>query len=647
MSQLDLETLLRQKLTLTGEGNVVGNDDTVTVTKQSAGDYAIQIGEFRLTLSPDELYRILAPTQVTITGSQVGVVGDHAHIEGGIHFYGPFARLKHWRKQHPWRFYPALLLTFLLILILGVAIAGAISPDIRQQLLLRGFWPRAFPKEREGEILVVIATFDYSENIYNTEAHDEIARAIETARDELDFSNLRVQVAPTRLAADDRAGAQALGDRYDASLVIWGADTGVRVTINFYNHKQPDFRAADVQIEETARTQIANPSEYAEFITQDLPGQIAFLSFFALGQSYYTEQAYAESAQVIEKAVSLLDEASAITGAAEAYFRLGWLYSLPLPDFEQAIANYDRAIDLNPAYTIAYNNRGNAHKALQDYQRAIADYDRAIDLNPQYAIAYNNRGNAYRALQDYQRAITDYDRAIDLNPEYAKAYNNRGIAYKDLQDYQQAIADYDRAIDLNPQYAEAYGNRGNAYKALQDYQRAIQDYDQVLALNPQDAKAYNNRGNTYKALQDYQQAIADYDRAIDLNPEYALAYNNRGNTYSALQDYQRAIADYDRAIALDPEYAVAYDNRGDAYKALQDYQRAVQDYAYAAELASHPLIYYKIARVYALQNQPDDACSWLEQSIALDTQARESAQTEPDFDPIRAVPCFQTLMNDE
>ena len=87
MSRPDLETLLRQNLTLTGDGNVVGNDDTVTVTRQSAGDYAIQIGELRLTLSPDELHRILAPTQVTITDSQVGVVGDHAHIEGGVHFH--------------------------------------------------------------------------------------------------------------------------------------------------------------------------------------------------------------------------------------------------------------------------------------------------------------------------------------------------------------------------------------------------------------------------------------------------------------------------------------------------------------------------------------------------------------------------------
>lgn len=108
---------------------------------------------------------------------------------------------------------------------------------------------------------------------------------------------------------------------------------------------------------------------------------------------------------------------------------------------------------------------------------------------------------------------------------------------------------------------------------------------------------------------------------------------------------EQAIANYDRTVDLNPVYTTAYNNCGNAYKALRDYQRTIQEYIYAAELTSHLFIYYQIARVYTLENQPGDACSWLEQSIALDTQARESAQTEPDFDPIRDAPCFQTLMN--
>jgi hypothetical protein len=57
-----------------------------------------------------------------------------------------------------------------------------------------------------------------------------------------------------------------------------GADTSVRVTVNYLNLKQPYFHAAEVQISETERTQLANPSAYARFVTSDLPGQLT-LSF--------------------------------------------------------------------------------------------------------------------------------------------------------------------------------------------------------------------------------------------------------------------------------------------------------------------------------------------------------------------------------
>jgi hypothetical protein len=57
----------------------------------------------------------------------------------------------------------------------------------------------------------------------------------------------------------------------------------VRVTVNYLNLKQPYFHAAEVQISETERTQLANPSAYARFVTSDLPGQLTFLSLFAIG----------------------------------------------------------------------------------------------------------------------------------------------------------------------------------------------------------------------------------------------------------------------------------------------------------------------------------------------------------------------------
>ena len=63
----------------------------------------------------------------------------------------------------------------------------------------------------------------------------------------------------------------------------------------------------------------------------------------------------------------------------------------------------------------------------KDYQGAIADFDKAIEINPKYADAYNNRGNAKNQLKQYQEAIADYNKAIELNPKNVQAYNNRGL----------------------------------------------------------------------------------------------------------------------------------------------------------------------------------------------------------------------------
>ncbi|MFT7587359.1 MAG: tetratricopeptide (TPR) repeat protein, partial [Cellvibrionaceae bacterium] len=106
-------------------------------------------------------------------------------------------------------------------------------------------------------------------------------------------------------------------------------------------------------------------------------------------------------------------------------------------DWEKLLKLFDlRKKDTFPPFAVLpdltdidYFFRGLAYDYLKDYERAIADYDRAIELNPEDATAYNNRGNSYSNQGDEERAIADYDRAIELNPEEATAYNNRGHSY--------------------------------------------------------------------------------------------------------------------------------------------------------------------------------------------------------------------------
>ena len=213
-----------------------------------------------------------------------------------------------------------------------------------------------------------------------------------------------------------------------------------------------------------------------------------------------------------------------------------------------------------PRYTTAYGNRGLAWAAQKEYDKAIADFDKAIELDPRYATtyhpqeasAYHDRGLAWYAQQAYAKAIADYDEAIALDPQKASAYHDRGLAWYAQQAYAKAIADYDEAIRLDPRYTTAYGNRGDAWYAQQAYAEAIADFDKAIALDPKDACAYLNRGAAWYAQKAYAKALADYDEAIRLDPKDARAYLNRGDAWYAQQAYAKAIADYDEAIARAP-----------------------------------------------------------------------------------------------
>ena len=195
-------------------------------------------------------------------------------------------------------------------------------------------------------------------------------------------------------------------------------------------------------------------------------------------------------------------------------------------DSERKIRGCTALIARDQSNAIAFGNRGYAYANKGDYDRAITDYNKAIELDPKYVHAYNMRGMAYADhKKDYDRAITDYNKAIELDPKYVHAYNNRGRAYADnKKDYDRAITDYNKAIELDPKYAYAYNNRGRVYAYnKKDYDRAITDYNRAIELDPKYVHAYNNRGSAYENKKDANRAIADYNKALALDPNNSFA----------------------------------------------------------------------------------------------------------------------------
>ncbi len=199
-----------------------------------------------------------------------------------------------------------------------------------------------------------------------------------------------------------------------------------------------------------------------------------------------------------------------------------------------------------------YGRRGMACLSSNEYQRAIADFDRALALDPAYASAYLLRGIAYSSLSAHQQAIENFNRALALDSRNTFAYAHRAIANRKLKNYEQAMADFDYVLLLDPQLDGAQLLRSLTYEEFDEARRGLGDFDYILELNPYDAQAYALRGMAYYSLNDYQRAIQNLNHALELDPNDAQVYASRGRVYLELGDIGQAMADFHRSLELDP-----------------------------------------------------------------------------------------------
>ena len=192
-----------------------------------------------------------------------------------------------------------------------------------------------------------------------------------------------------------------------------------------------------------------------------------------------------------------------------------------------------------------YFDSAKSKMKLEDYNGAISDFNKAIELDPNYAGVYILRGTSKTRLYDFYGAISDYTKVIEfdkISPSsykflfnggvdkedvyFFQAYYFRAITKMKLEDYNGAISDFNKAIELDPNNAGAYMNRGNTKIKLKDFYGAISDYTKVIELNPNDAVAYCYRGNSKIILGDLNGACNDWKLATELgNTDAAGLYN--------------------------------------------------------------------------------------------------------------------------
>jgi len=161
--------------------------------------------------------------------------------------------------------------------------------------------------------------------------------------------------------------------------------------------------------------------------------------------------------------------------------------SISLEEFSLAEAEQLRLLlaqshELSPNALSAEDRwlRGNAYFHDGENQEAILNYNLALQLKPDFPEVYLFRGTAYRRLGDNQKAVDDFTEAIKLKPDYSEGYLNRGVAYVELAEYQKAEDDYNEALRLRPHYTFARYNLACLHSRKKDIEPCVSNLERAV-----------------------------------------------------------------------------------------------------------------------------------------------------------------------
>lgn len=197
-----------------------------------------------------------------------------------------------------------------------------------------------------------------------------------------------------------------------------------------------------------------------------------------------------------------------------------------------SINDYSAKIGRNGKDADAYFGRGMDFMLVQDFTEALDDFTRVIELDPAFVMAYFNRAVVRYKQLEYNLANQTSENTVLDNPATMsldlftgkKSFRPQqntirpSVLKDDKRAYQHEmiVHDYDRVIKLNPDFVYAYFNRGNLRCAQRDYRAAVLDYNEAIKRDPDFAEAYFNRGLTRLYLGDTERGIADLSKAGEL-----------------------------------------------------------------------------------------------------------------------------------
>ena len=232
-------------------------------------------------------------------------------------------------------------------------------------------------------------------------------------------------------------------------------------------------------------------------------------------------------------------------------------YSLG-PCYKPMIRKLTARLRRHPQNAALYCIRGKAYSRDSQPEKAIADYTRAIALQPDLLIAYVYRAVAHK---DSDKKTADLLEALKLNDKLSILHYMLGKEYEKAGKNELAIESFTRALKIAPEWHEIYRDRYETYAAIGEYQAAIDDLSCYIDHEPSKYMAVGwltSRGDLYCKIGEYGKALEDYGKAIQYEKRYGGDFfwitphilQQRGKCYEALHEEEKAQADFKKVAKL-------------------------------------------------------------------------------------------------
>jgi serine/threonine protein kinase len=235
---------------------------------------------------------------------------------------------------------------------------------------------------------------------------------------------------------------------------------------------------------------------------------------------------------------------------------------------------------------------------LKSYEDAAAEYRRAIDLEPGNADAHRRLAQAYRTA-DPNKALAEYWKAIDLEPNYFKNYQTLGTFYLDRDELDKAAREFEKCVQLAPDEADAHYALGTNYQAMGNFAASERELRRAIELHPTPQER-NNLATTLKFEGRDREAISLLQLAIFGLPHNYLLWLNLGDAYRRTKQPTESQRAYREALRL-AENTIGSDSRA-------------------------PLPHAHLGYLCARLHQPERARSEIKQALNLAKSAADTVE---------------------